>query len=257
MEKREGWARRERNHFDRLAAEVGEIGSYRKTRAGTRRMRRRAAMVAQLLGEGSGGCILEIGAGAGAFSQFLVEEIPDARILACDISPGCTRIAAERCAGGPRGGWGPGKAFFQVADCIRLPYGDNGFDCVCGCSILHHLPLAPALGECFRVLRPGRFLWFSEPNMMNPQVALEKNLKWVGRWLGDTEDETAFLRWAMTRSLHEAGFTEISVRPFDFVHPHVPGPVVGLLEALGSMAERLPLLREIAGSLAVQARKPR
>ncbi len=244
-------ADKEREHFDRLAEEVGEAGSHRTTVADVRRMERRAAMIAQALGDRSNPRLLEIGVGAGAFSQYIFKAMDKFEYIGCDISPKCIQIAEEKYAS-----IYPNVAF-KVADCTSLDWEDNTFDCVCGCSILHHLPLEATLKECFRVLKPGGLFWFSEPNMANPQIAIQKNVRFVGKWLEDTEDETAFFRWSLARSLKQAQFEDMAVRPFDFLHPSTPKPLVSAIEFAGRVVESIPVLREIAGSLAIQAHKPR
>jgi SAM-dependent methyltransferase len=48
----------------------------------------------------------------------------------------------------------PGQ--FLVGNAERLPFADASFDCVCSMGVLHHTPdTAKAVGEVFRVLRPG------------------------------------------------------------------------------------------------------
>ncbi len=242
-------AQREREHFNRLAEKVGEAGSHRTTKAGLQRMQRRGRMLADVIREYDNPYVLEIGAGAGAFSHYLLEEIPDLRLLGCDISPKCIEIANDRY------GRRFANARFDVSDCTELHYGADTFDCVCGCSILHHLPLESTLAECFRVLKPGRPIWFSEPNMLNPQIMIQKNIRLVGKWVQDTEDETAFFRWSMARVLRKTGFVDVCVRPFDFLHPSVPDLLVGLFGVIGKLVERIPVLNEIAGSLVIQAKK--
>lgn len=250
LNKREGVAEREREHFDRLAEEVGEAGSHRTTKAGLCRVRRRGRMLCESIRDYDDAYVLEIGAGAGAFSQFVLEEMPDLHLLGCDISPKCIEIANRK--------YGPPKyknARFDVADCTSLSYDDNTFDCVCGCSILHHLPLDTTLAECLRILKPGRSIWFSEPNMMNPQIVVQKNVTFVKKWLEDTKDETAFSRRPMARMLVNVGFVDVSVRPFDFLHPSTPEQFVGFFDGLGKLIEKIPLLSEIAGSLIIEAKK--
>ena len=39
--------------------------------------------------------------------------------------------------------------------------------------------------------------------MLNPQIAIQKNIPWVKRKLGDSPDETAFFRWPLRRLLEE------------------------------------------------------
>jgi len=245
-----GYVDRERAHFDRLAKELGETGRDRLTPAAIRRLRRRAGEMARLLSAVACPRVLEIGVGAGAFSQVILEALPDSQFVGCDISPNCIEIAREKY------GKEYSNASFQVSDCSQLEYEANSFDCICGCSILHHLPHEECLTDIFRALKPGGFLWFSEPNMLNPIIALQKNVRIVGKWAGDTEDETAFFRWPLRNSLSQIGFVEAHLRPFDFLHPFTPRPLIRVTELLGRVLEHIPLAREFAGSLIIEARKP-
>ncbi len=241
--------RREREHFNAVAYATGETGHQRDTVAGLRRMRRRGALCADLLRELSTPRALELGIGAGAFSAVLLEEIPDLHLTGVDVSDECVAIAKRRFA--PH----HSNAVFVTGDCSKLDFPDSSFDVVCGCSVLHHLPVEQALSECHRVLRPGGRIWFSEPNMLNPQIALQKNIMPIKLWLGDTPDETAFFRWEITNKMRLAGFTGIQVEPFDFLHPLVPGVLVGIADSVCRLLERTPAIREIAGSLVLNGQR--
>ena len=127
------------------------------------------------------------------------------------------------------------------------------FDAVVGSSILHHLPLKSSLTEIRRILRPGGKLAFAEPNMMNPQILIQKNVPVVKRWLGDSPDESAFIRWRLKRKLLSLGFENIVIKPYDFLHPLTPGLAVPLVDQMGRLAEKIPILRQIAGSLIIGA----
>ena len=96
---------------------------------------------------------------------------------------------------------------------------------------------------------------FTEPNMMNPQVALIKNVPAIKRRAGDSPDETAFFRWAIAGKLRDHGFTDISVVPFDFLHPLIPAAFLNITGPLTSFMEKVPFVKEIAGSLIIQCRK--
>jgi ubiquinone/menaquinone biosynthesis C-methylase UbiE len=245
-----GYQRKEQEHFDGLAEATGETWWGNRTAAAPLRMRRRARLVAGHLARFTDPCVLELGCGTGTFSRHVLEELPALHLVGCDISPKAVEIAAASCAGYP-------QARFEVADGTALAAPDATFDAVIGSSILHHLfPLESILRECFRVLKPGGLFWFSEPNMMNPQIMLQKNVRWIGRFLQDTEDETAFFRWSLAKTLRAVGFEEVSVWPYDFLHPLVPRLVMGWVDRVGRLAEKIPLLREISGSLVIQARRP-
>lgn len=107
-----------------------------------------------------------------------------------------------------------------------------------------------------RVLRPGGRMVFAEPNMMNPQIFVQKSVRIIKRWLGDTPHETAFVRWSIARRLRRAGYTRVNVFPFDFLHPLTPRPLIEGVSRVGAWFERIPILREIAGSCLIVAEKP-
>jgi len=137
-----------------------------------------------------------------------------------------------------------------------LPYADASFDAVFGSSVLHHLDLDRALHEALRVLRPGGRCAFTEPNIVNPQVALMFHLRLTKKYFGVSPDERAFSRLRALRSLRRAGFAEAEVQPFDFLHPATPESLCDALDRLGRRLERLPLVREITGSFVVRGRRP-
>ena len=91
--------------------------------------------------------------------------------------------------------------------------------------------------------------------MLNPQIALQKNVSAIKKRLGDSPDETAFFRWSLFHMLENAGFREVKIQPFDFLHPKTPAAWIPAVESFGRRLERLPLLREIAGSLYIRALK--
>ena len=112
-----------------------------------------------------------------------------------------------------------------------------------------------AVREIYRVSKRGGTIYFTEPNMLNPQIAIQKNVPWVKRKLGDSPDETAFFRWPLRRLLEGTGFCDVRIKPFDFLHPKTPSPVVNQLNALGRFLENVPVMSEFAGSLYIRAVK--
>jgi ubiquinone/menaquinone biosynthesis C-methylase UbiE len=239
---------REREHFDRLVESMGDLWWGSITGAGIKRIKRRAHLIIKALEKFRDPEILEIGCGTAGFTQYVLEYMPSLRLVGCDISPKAIEVARERCRKYPNAG-------FEVGDAAAFTYPDNSFDAVIGNAVLHHLPVEDSLREYFRLLRPGGIIWFAEPNMMNPQVAIEKNIRFIGKMMQNTEDETAFFRWPLSRLIRKIGFDWISVEPFDFLHPIVPRPLIKMVECAGKLIERVPVLREISGSLIIRARK--
>jgi SAM-dependent methyltransferase len=124
-----------------------------------------------------------------------------------------------------------------------------------GSSVLHHLDIDKAVKEIYRVLKPGGMIAFTEPNMLNPQIALQKNIPWLKKKLGDSPDETAFFSWNIKKLLVTAGFTHVKATPFDFLHPAIPPGLINPVLGISRIAEKTPLLKAIAGSLFIQAVK--
>ena len=218
------------------------------TPAGRLRARRRADSVAEGAGLRAGMRVLEIGCGAGLFTEMFAESGAD--ILAVDISPDLLSRAAAR-------GLPPERVRFE---CRRFEDCDleGPFDAVIGSSILHHLDLRAALDKIHDLLKPGGRLSFAEPNMLNPQVFAERKLRFLRRvfWYV-SPDETAFVRGSLGADLRACGFVDVEITPFDWLHPSMPMPLIPAARRIGLALEALPLVREFAGSLRIRATRPK
>ena len=58
--------------------------------------------------------------------------------------------------------------------------------------------------------------------MLNPQIAIQKNIPWIKRKLGDTPDETAFFRGRSPVTQNGMDIVIFESSPFDFLHPKTP-----------------------------------
>jgi 2-polyprenyl-3-methyl-5-hydroxy-6-metoxy-1,4-benzoquinol methylase len=215
------------------------------TPAGQVRFRRRADWIAAHAGLRSGVRALEIGCGTGNFTEAFAASGAD--ILALDISEDLLARARERHL--------PGNVRFVCQPFETLDE-DGQFDAVIGSSVLHHLDIRPALAEIFRLLKPGGMMAFAEPNMLNPQIMVQKNIPWIKRRAGDSPDETAFFRWQMKRLLQQAGFVDICIIALDWLHPATPASWIPAVQKLESLLAKIPLVKEIAGSLYITGVRP-
>lgn len=229
-------------HGKRIAHRAEEIWGW-GTPAGQVRAKRRQDYLLRQGQAAQAARILEIGCGTGLFTEALRHS--GAMVVGLDISWDLLHQACRN-----------RDVRVFVGDAERLPFPDRTFDLVVGVSVLHHLNLRAAVPEIRRVLKPGGRIAFTEPNMMNPQILIQKNIPWVKRWLGDTPDETAFFRWWLARRMRDAGFTDVQVEPFDFLHPWTPRGLISAVAATGAVLESLPVLREFAGSLLIAGAAP-
>ncbi len=206
-------------------------------------MRRRAELLIEHGNLKEGAIVLELGCGTGLYTQEI--EKSGAAVVPIDISVDLLRKARQRVLG----------AYYINTDAHCLPFADSSFNAVVGVSILHHLDMKNVLRESVRVLRSGGRFIFTEPNMMNPQILVQKNVPFIKRLLGDSPDETAFWKWSLRREITAVGFKVIRIVPFDFLHPWIPKPLITAIDKAGRLAEKVPLLRELAGSLLIVAEK--
>ncbi|MGB6058469.1 MAG: class I SAM-dependent methyltransferase [Microthrixaceae bacterium] len=96
------------------------------------------------------GEVLEIGCGAGANAQLLLERYPKAQLTATDIDPAMIISARRRLASHGQ------RVIVTEADATALPFDDNRFDAVVSLLMLHHvIAWQEALAQIARVLRPG------------------------------------------------------------------------------------------------------
>jgi SAM-dependent methyltransferase len=110
-----------------------------------------------LLGDIRGRDVLDLGCGNGIHTALLA--LRGARVQALDVSPDLVGLAEERL----RSNAIEGDVRFIIGSAHAIGVPDESVDVVFGIAILHHLDLAQAAAETFRVLRPGGRAIFQEP----------------------------------------------------------------------------------------------
>jgi ubiquinone/menaquinone biosynthesis C-methylase UbiE len=237
---------REREHFNQLADELGSVWWGSVTKAGQLRIDQRGELARRHGHLEAGRHVLEPGAGNGEFTMRLAKS--GASVVGIEIAPKQVAIANEKLSHFP-------NVKIIEGDVTQLPFEDQSFDAVVGNAVLHHFELNSTLPELYRILKPGGHFFFTEPNMLNPQIAVEKNIKFIGRKLQNSPDETAFFRWQIARRLKNIGFQYVRVTPFDFLHPGIPDGWIPAIDRLSNLLGNLPLIKEIGGSLQIYGRR--
>ena len=175
-----------------------------------------------------------------------------ARIVAVDISPELLAKAVDRRLPADRVSFEQRRVEdLERSDPSFQAWAADGFDAIIGSSVLHHLDIPAAIETCKSLLVPGGRIAFAEPNLLNPQVWMERTFR---SWFPYVSpDESAIVRWELARQLERAGFSSIVITPFDWLHPATPVPLIGAVGGAGRLFEQLPGLREFAGSVLIEA----
>ena len=234
----------ELEHGKKIAQNAEEVWNW-ESGAGKVRADKRARHLANYLKLDLSDKVLEIGCGTGLFTKKISDYSGNTSIIATDLSPELIEEAERKYP----------ELTFEVADAMNMYFKDESFDAVFGNSIIHHLDFDSFAKEMNRVLKPGGRFCFAEPNMLNPQIFVQKNVPAIKRWLGDSPDETAINRFKFKPYLEEIGFTNVSIFPFDFLHPSIPKQLISLVNAVSNLADKTPQVKEIAGSVLVYGKK--
>lgn len=213
------------------------------TPAGRQRARRRADLIMAGAHLKPRDLVLEIGCGVGMFTEMFLKS--EAQILAVDLSKDLLKLAEGRSL--------PEKQvrFLNVPfeECNEL----GPFDAIIGSSILHHLDIDDSLAKMYSMLSNGGYITFAEPNMLNPQVLLERKFRRFFPYV--SPDETALIRGKIKKQLYDTGFKDVMITPFDWLHPAVPEILIKFITTVGIILELIPLVKQFSGSLLIQARK--
>jgi len=213
-----------------------------------------------ILGDLSGGRVLDVATGAGGFVQFVLDGLRDhGEIIGIDTNPG--RAEAFAAAFGDI----PSVRFVEM-DAHHLAFPDDSFDTACVSNSLHHLAdPAPVLAEMLRVLRPGGHLVVNEmyrdgqSETQMTHVLLHHWWAAVGTLRGEVHRET-YRRAEIVQIVEGLGLADL--RLVDLADPdedpHDPETTAELEAAIDryvALADGVPALQQRGEDLRIRLRE--
>lgn len=197
--------------------------------------------------------ILEIGCGTGELAYMMAAKT-DSKILGVDICVPFIEQAGKNYSL-------PNLEFqildFNDKDSLKKLTREYKFDYVVGNGILHHLyyNMDEALGNIHSLLKTGGKIVFLEPNFYNPYCLLIFKIKPFRKLARLEPGETTFTKTFITSKLKNAAFTDIKVEYRDFLVPGTPEALIKPVILIGNIVEKIPVLKMIAQSIYISARK--
>ena len=192
--------------------------------------RKAVKMLRAWLGRGTGTVeALDVAAGTADLSLLLARMIARTKVVGVDLSEGMLRLGREKIE---KAGLSERITLTQ-ADCLKLPFGDESFDCVTSAfGVRNFQNLLAGYKEMYRVMKPGGTLCVVE--MSSPKSAVVKLfynfytrhiIPAAGKLVSKDVRAYSYLpesiaavaqREAMTDLISKAGFTEATYRSLTF-----------------------------------------
>jgi SAM-dependent methyltransferase len=137
---------------------------------------------------------------------------------------------------------------------------DDQFDIVLMPLFFHHVRqfgFEQFLKECFRVLKPGGFIFSLEPSSWHPMAWVSWVLrKIVGNITGLVEDEAPFPPRVLSQAMKQTGFRNVEVLGASFCHNRIPIPLAKVTNFLTYPLLKIPIVNNLAWMCIFSGRKP-
>ncbi len=162
--------------------------------------------------------VLDWGVGHGAALITWQELHPESECYGVDLSAPCLELANQRARERAM------TLHLSQQDLARLDFADNSFDLIFFNFMLHELPATetPALlREACRVLRPGGVMAGHEFHL-RPGDPFQNVLQRSHAWLNNETYATPWYDTPVEDVAREAGFTRVSIRPFEQLNRSIP-----------------------------------
>lgn len=226
---------REKKYFDAVAQKYDRTYGYNRPFTKYKIQKKTDEFINSIrpfLSQDTGLKILEIGCGTGEYTQTVASGLTQSDIVGLDISENVIKIAKRKCKKLK-------NVRFVVQSIYKTDFKANQFDIVYGFYSLHHMDVRKVFKEVYRILKPGGYVYFCEPNLLNPIVYAVKSSAYLKKIVGDSPEEWAINPLTVTKMA--TGFKVIKLSLSEYVLP------VGFLnlENLKTLDKFLSILRFI------------
>lgn len=186
--------------------------------------------------------VLEVGCGTGTYTREIAPKL-QSRLTAIDISKEMIEKAIDYVSKEE-------MTRFSIMDARNLKFEKEFFDVVISTFLLQHVETNIVIPEMRRVLKiDGKFIAIV-PNILNPI-----HYSRAKRLFNETSHSVDFNRWQWKKLLTKYNFTDIRIYPVEFTSPYVPESLAKFSIKISSLLEKIPIIREFAGSLLIIAQK--
>jgi SAM-dependent methyltransferase len=190
-----------------------------------------------------GSSILELGAGAGLFTEQLQRitrgENPITAVSFQANGSVPTQLSAE--------------ISFITLTALPGPLAGRQFDTIIAMDLLDQSNSAWFLQQVYTLLAPGGQVIFYESNPWNVVLKLKRS---TARIFGRKDPRNLLSRTRLYELISEVGFIRLFAVYNDFVYAPLNRPLVWLLRNLSILLENAPVVRSLAGSILIHAQKP-
>ena len=192
--------------------------------------------------------VLEVGCGTGEYTKkFAINK--KFHVVATDISSGMLSVAKEKCKKLS------GVEFKCLSAYDLSGIADSSIDVVCGFYILHHLDVEKVKKEIDRILKPGGYVYFYEPNLLNPVVFLIKSIPYIKKKAGDSPDELAINPLSIGDYFDGYNVIECKTTEFVPILSSIPDNWAKKIDICSRFLERVPLVNFVGGSVVFAVQK--
>jgi ubiquinone/menaquinone biosynthesis C-methylase UbiE len=219
----------------------------------------RIRLVLDLIREGEGGKVLDVGCGPGMMARRLIDR--NWKVFGLDMSPEMVRECRDGLGRSDR-------AAFLIGRLESLPFKDGSFDAVLGMGVLEYVAdTQAALRELARVTRPGGALVVTMLNWTSPWIICHRPCNWIRffrhKLMGQPVNPPPHLKLHSERGLRKqiesAGLSPLDVIFYWFnLFPrplalHMPRRAIRISSRIDTLLRNH--LRCLRGAFMVKARK--